>query len=72
MSHEINRRCFTEKEAALYIGMSVAFLRKDRSEGKIGNRTPGPRFLKIGRSVRYLKDDLDLWLNEHLVTRPLR
>lgn len=62
MDVTLMRRCLTEKEAANYIGMSIAFLRKDRSEGKIGNRTPGPKYLKIGKSVRYLKDELDRWL----------
>ncbi len=58
------KQCLTEKEAAHYIGMSVAFLKKDRCEGKIGNRIVGPRFLKIGKSVRYLKEELDNWLKE--------
>jgi predicted DNA-binding transcriptional regulator AlpA len=62
MDVTLMRRCLTEKEAANYIGMSIAFLRKDRSEGKIGNRTPGPKYLKIGKSIRYLKDELDRWL----------
>ncbi len=66
MELNIKKRCLTEKEAALYVGMSVAFLRKDRSEGKLGNRRSGPRFLKIGKSVRYLKDDLDKWLDKCL------
>lgn len=56
--------CLTEKEAAYYVGMSVAFLRKDRIEGKIGNRAAGPRFLKIGKSVRYLKEELDVWIEK--------
>ena len=67
MDLNLKKRCLTEKEAALYIGMSVAFLRKDRAEGKIGKRTPGPRFLKIGKSVRYLKDDLDQWLEKKCI-----
>ena len=62
MDVEYMRQCLTEKEAAHYIGMSVAFLKKDRCEGKIGNRTIGPKYLKIGKSVRYLKEDLDIWL----------
>ncbi len=33
--------------------------------GKRQNRTPGPPFLKIGRKVLYLADDLDAWLLEH-------
>ena len=57
-----------EKEAARYIGMSVAFLRKSRMEGRRKNRTPGPPYLRIGgRSIRYSLRDLDAWLLEHRV-----
>ena len=33
------------------------------------NRSPGPKFVKIGRSVRYLIEDLDYWLEAHRVKR---
>jgi len=33
-------------------------------------RTPGPRWSKCGRAVRYLKEDLDAFLEKHRVTRP--
>jgi excisionase family DNA binding protein len=59
----------TEKEAAQYIGMSRSFLRKDRMDGIRDNRTPGPQFLKLGRSIRYLKEDLDSWLLKHRINR---
>jgi hypothetical protein len=58
-------RLLTEKQAALYIGMSRSFLRQSRMNGKRENRTPGPPFLKIGRKVLYLAEDLDAWLLEH-------
>ena len=57
----------TDVEAARYIGMSVAFLRLSRCEGTYGNRTPGPPYYKIGRSVRYKLEDLDAWLQKHRV-----
>lgn len=63
------RRALREKEAANYIGMSVAFLRLDRMNGPLRNRTPGPPFVKKGRRIIYLIDDLDRWLEEHRVTR---
>lgn len=53
---------FDERIAADYIGMSMAFLRCGRSRGTVGNRTPSPPFLKLGRSVRYDRRDLDEWL----------
>jgi len=57
-------RALTEQEAARYIAMSRSFLRQDRMNGRREGRTPGPAFLKIGRSVRYLKEDLDKWLEK--------
>ena len=56
---------FSEVDAAAYISMSRSYLRQARMNGKRENRTPGPAFLKIGkRSVRYLKEDLDKWLEQ--------
>jgi len=60
-----NHRLLTETQAAPYIGMSRSFLRQSRMNGKRENRTPGPPFLKIGRKVLYLAEDLDAWLLEH-------
>lgn len=58
-----NKKVLSEIETAEYISMSRSFLRQSRMEGNRENRTPAPPFIKIGRSVRYLKDDLDLWLS---------
>ena len=63
----INSHVLTDPEAAQYIGMSISFLRQSRMDGIRHNRIPGPNYIKIGRSVRYVKDDLDAWLNEHRV-----
>ncbi|WP_076541093.1 AlpA family transcriptional regulator [Shewanella sp. UCD-KL21] len=57
------KRALSEIETAEYIGMSRSFLRQSRMEGNRENRTPAPPFVKIGRAVRYLKDDLDHWLD---------
>lgn len=64
-------RALTENQAATYIAMSRSFLAQSRMDGNRGNRTPAPPFIKIGRSVRYLREDLDRWLDafmklEHL------
>lgn len=56
-----------EGPTAEYIGMSVAFLRKGRCVGIVGNRTPPPPYLKIGRKVKYARTDLDRWLAERRV-----
>lgn len=61
----MDKRVFKEVEAANYICMSRSFLSQDRVNGALKNRTPGPKFIKIGRSIRYLKEDLDVWLALH-------
>jgi len=43
----------TESKVAEQLGLSVATLRAWRHRGK------GPRYLRLGRSVRYLPSDVD-------------
>ncbi|ANB25568.1 hypothetical protein A6F57_10380 [Alteromonas stellipolaris] len=62
MNLPIQPRLLSEKEASLYICMSRSFLRQARMDGNRENRTPAPPFIKIGRAVRYLREDLDAWL----------
>jgi predicted DNA-binding transcriptional regulator AlpA len=64
MSTTTHKRAISEKAASDYIGMSNSFLRQSRMDGDRQGRTPGPRYLKIGRSVRYLIEDLDCWLEQ--------
>ncbi len=64
MESRLTSRALNEIETAAYIGMSRAYLRQARMEGQRGNRTPAPPFIKIGRAVRYLREDLDQWLND--------
>ncbi|WP_117235756.1 helix-turn-helix transcriptional regulator [Vibrio maerlii] len=61
----IEKRAYTEQETSDYIGMSRSFLRQARMEGNRKNRTVAPPFIKVGRAVRYLKEDLDQWLESH-------
>lgn len=61
----VEKRAYTEQETSAYIGMSRSFLRQARMEGHRKNRTDAPPFIKIGRAVRYLKEDLDQWLESH-------
>jgi predicted DNA-binding transcriptional regulator AlpA len=60
---DVEKRAYTEIEASTYINMSRSFLRQARMEGNRDRRTPAPKFIKIGRAVRYLKEDLDNWLD---------
>jgi predicted DNA-binding transcriptional regulator AlpA len=53
-----------EAEAARYIGMSPAWLRKVRHLG-IQDQPP---YVKVGNvSIRYFSSDLDNWLQKHRV-----
>ena len=66
---EISIRALNEKQASAYIGMSVSFLQKNRMNGTLQGRHPGPPYAKLGKRVVYLREDLDAWLNSHLVIR---
>jgi excisionase family DNA binding protein len=46
----------TETQAAEQLGLSIATLRAWRHRGK------GPRFVRFGRAVRYLRADLDAFI----------
>ena len=52
----VMHRTMREQEAAEYLGMSVKTLQAWRFYNK------GPKYLKISRSVRYLREDLDTFL----------
>jgi len=66
-----NVQLLTENETASYIRMSHGFLAQDRMNGPRKNRTPGPPFIRLGKSIRYLKEDLDNWIFEHRVVLQL-
>jgi len=61
------RELLDEERAADVIDMSVSFLRMARLRGNVGARTPGPPYLKLGRSVRYDRADLNAWLTARRV-----
>ena len=48
----------TTKQAARLLGLSVSTLNKWRCYGT------GPRFLKLGRAVRYRRPDLDAFISD--------
>ena len=64
-----DKNVLTEEETAQYVGLSRATLRRGRMEGSRDKRCSTPPFLKLGRSVRYRKCDLDHWLQAHLVVQ---
>jgi predicted DNA-binding transcriptional regulator AlpA len=58
------KRAFSTKEAAIYICMSASWLQHGQVEGNREGRISHPPFIKIGRSIRYLIEDLDEWLDK--------
>lgn len=70
MNHENqsrSKRCLTEHETAEYLCVSRSALRQGRMDGKRSNRMPPPPFVRLGKKIVYLIDDLDTWLeaNRH-------
>jgi predicted DNA-binding transcriptional regulator AlpA len=62
-----NREILNEREVWEEFGFSIPYLRRARRERR------GPRFLKIGKLVRYRRADIEAYLSLHAVeTRELR
>ena len=54
----------TEKQTAQFLGVSLSYLRKARSEGAPGKRTPAPSFVRVDGRVYYRAADLAAWVND--------
>lgn len=50
----------TTQQAATYVSLSPNTLNRWRWSGD------GPRYVKLGRAVRYRREDLDAWLDERV------
>ena len=60
------KAALTETEAARYIGMSAAWLKKSRTQ-RFRNVIDAPPFVRAGsKRVVYRQDDLDAWQERHL------
>jgi predicted DNA-binding transcriptional regulator AlpA len=59
MNSEEHKIAFSEGALARKLDLSRAALRKWRAQGR------GPRFVKLGKCVRYLASDVDDWLQAH-------
>ena len=54
-----NQDILMEKDAAETVAIGYSTLRKHRYEGT------GPKYIRIGRSIRYKRIDIEKWLDEH-------
>ena len=55
-----SKKSLSPIEASEYLGVSSSWLAKLRLYGG------GPRYSKLGRSIRYPTDELDAWLSSNL------
>ena len=51
------------EEAAHYLGVSPAHLRRARYTGELFKGFNAPKYIKMGHAVRYKKSTLDEWLS---------
>jgi excisionase family DNA binding protein len=67
MTPTLGQRLMDEGEAAEYLHVSVETMRDWRKAGRRG----GPDYIQIGgRSIRYLKEDLDRYISRSRVKTP--
>ena len=66
-SQPLSPRALSEGAAGSYIGYSGAWMRKTRTEDEEriarGEDSIGPPYIRVGRSIHYLIEDLDAWLD---------
>ena len=62
-------RALREGDAAVYVGFSSSYLRNERvadiRRRRAGKSIKGPQWVNVGTAVRYLREDLDAWIDSH-------
>lgn len=59
----LNKRLFSTQDAAAYLDMSEEYLRRARIKGRSGSGAIAPKFIKVGRSVKYPLEELDAFID---------
>ena len=57
-----SKKLLSSKEAARYLAVSECSLRLSRHKGEIFKGVPAPKYLKLGRAVRYTIKNLNEWI----------
>ena len=57
-----NLKLLREVDAASLLGVSPGQLRLSRHTGELFKGVPAPKFLKMGKAIRYPYANLDNWL----------
>jgi len=65
MNNIIPARLLDTKSAAAYLSVSAEYLKRARTTGSSENGGKSPKFIKIGRSVKYLLEDLNAFIDSH-------
>lgn len=60
---DVRSPLLTTGEAAKFLGYSPRSLNNSRVSGLLGG-VPAPKFVKLGRAVRYKKDTLEKWVHQ--------
>ena len=66
----VEQRGLSEESAAFYLGISPSALRQGRMYGERDGYMPPPPYVRLGRKILYLRDDLDKWLESQRVAPP--
>lgn len=56
-----------EAQASVYLGLSRSTLRQSRMNGIRKHRFPPPPYVRLGRTIRYIRSDLDDWIQKHRI-----
>jgi len=65
MENRVIPRGMSEADAACYLGVSRSTLRQGRMDGGREKHAGSPIFVRLGRKIIYLRDDLDRWLESN-------
>ncbi|MEX2373991.1 MAG: helix-turn-helix domain-containing protein [Dehalococcoidia bacterium] len=65
-SSAIGEGLLTERQAGELLGFTATTMRISRMNGKLAG-SQAPPWLKLGKSVRYRRADLDAWLEKAAV-----
>ena len=64
---DVEKAYFTSSESAEYTGFSEVYFRKGRSKSAKKDGVPHPPYLRVGRTIRYRRKDLDAWMGRFRV-----
>jgi len=65
MNTIITPRLLDTKSAAKYLDMSAEYLKRARIAGNSGNGAKSPKFIKLGRSIRYPLEELNTFIDSY-------